>query len=510
MKIQLITIVLFSFIVKVVCDLPDLVGNGLGKTTKNECIKQAISNIIAGCVEEGVDSLDPVSRKISSVKLSICEFKTSGIDYPHSCHGTNIDYDACIFEMKASPQFWTTYSLNYKEIANVCYQESLPYEKDQILSLYANITEVIDKVFHDFKESNEYNEEMQIELKIKFDSLLTAMNELVEEYKSNQQEVKNNFNEYKEDIENSLNNTLVVIKDTYDGIYTDFSEMETYVLFFTTQIRDVKEDFSKVVSDLERFSSEIVENLENTSLESQEYTEKILSNFEQIWESSNENQKLGNKLSLTLKKNQVLENELQSQLYQIDHELLIHNDLLLSEFTRLFLELSNKFNQTLEEQLNVTDSKLADFMNNTMKNFDMKLNRTEEILNGITSKFEDMVATAKIVTGSISDSLSFIKTIPTIFPLYYSRLGCLNFLNNPLIWSIINDYLFSWNTIIPSLLTLTLFCVKNSRKLLIVPQVLNTKIPIKIFNYILIFTLLLLIILFSIIMYRIVQYIDSI
>ena len=72
-------------------------------------------------------------------------------------------------------QYWTTFSGYYREIRNICHQISLPFAKDQILQVYENITEFYRTLMEEMTNSNKYTENMQNELKVKFDKLINVI-----------------------------------------------------------------------------------------------------------------------------------------------------------------------------------------------------------------------------------------------------------------------------------------------------------------------------------------------
>ncbi|KAK6202823.1 Tht1-like nuclear fusion protein-domain-containing protein [Scheffersomyces amazonensis] len=376
---------------------------------KNACVKEAIQNVLPECLNEGIDSLDPNLRKKSAISLSICEFQSSGVEIPESCNPLNINYDECMSDIKLSPQLWTSYSGNYREIANICYQESLPYEKDQILRLYSNITEIIYKAYEDYKVSNEYNEQAQLELKKKFDELLVSLNDLVKDYEIHREEMKGEFEVYKVEVKSNLESTLSVISETYKGINTDFNEISTYISFFTSQIKDMKEDYLDLFASVENYSNDILENIENTSILSQKLTYHMIDTLNNLFDLLEENHERAQDISLSLSENKEIQNDLERKIYQNNYELVLQNDLIIGEFNRMFSELMTTFNQTLEIALHNGEIEIEIFINDTIGSLNGKLNETGTRLHEITFKIENMIDITKSVTSYVIEGFEFIK-----------------------------------------------------------------------------------------------------
>ena len=135
-------------------------------------VPKALEPIINQCAE-GIETITPIQQKLIAIQLSICEFENAEISYPSECKSQNLD--SCILLLEKSPQYWTTFSGYYREIRNICHQISLPFAKDQILQVYENITEFYRTLMEEMTNSNKYTENMQNELKVKFDKLINVI-----------------------------------------------------------------------------------------------------------------------------------------------------------------------------------------------------------------------------------------------------------------------------------------------------------------------------------------------
>ncbi|ODV81784.1 Tht1-like nuclear fusion protein, partial [Suhomyces tanzawaensis NRRL Y-17324] len=112
----------------------------LDSSVASVCVQKSLQPILPACLSQGIESLDPNLRKILAIKLALCEFQNAGILYPSACNHLDEELELCIENLEKSPQYWTTFSGYYREIQTICYEESLPYQKDHVISLFNNIT----------------------------------------------------------------------------------------------------------------------------------------------------------------------------------------------------------------------------------------------------------------------------------------------------------------------------------------------------------------------------------
>ena len=191
--------------------------------------------IINQCAE-GIETITPIQQKLIAIQLSICEFENAEISYPSECKSQNLD--SCILLLEKSPQYWTTFSGYYREIRNICHQISLPFAKDQILQVYENITEFYRTLMEEMTNSNKYTENMQNELKVKFDKLINVI-DLILANREKIEDLKSSFNMFKNNFEKSLNNALVVMKHSYEDVNLNMNELQSHLNYFINDMLQV-------------------------------------------------------------------------------------------------------------------------------------------------------------------------------------------------------------------------------------------------------------------------------
>lgn len=171
---------------------------------KSNCVKEALKQFLPICLKEGIESVDAELRVETAVKLSICEFEASGLEHiPKSCSSKDVESMMdCMIQLESSAQWWTTYSGNYQRLPTICYENSLPYEKEQTLALFLNVTNMyndiskrLNKQLYDIVSSSEYTSTKHME---KMASMFQHyMSRFAEESKSHESVIESEFEEHR-------------------------------------------------------------------------------------------------------------------------------------------------------------------------------------------------------------------------------------------------------------------------------------------------------------------------
>ncbi|ODQ78758.1 hypothetical protein BABINDRAFT_14383 [Babjeviella inositovora NRRL Y-12698] len=148
----------------------------VSRSGSSECIHEAVKPILETCHSWGVEGLTTDMRVRVAVILSVCEFESLGVMIPANCEPLFRQQisrserppqkviDKCVLTLETKPQWWTTYSGNYQSVGAICAQESLPFEKDQILDLYSNITDKFYDFYHSMVESYQRTDDFSRDL----------------------------------------------------------------------------------------------------------------------------------------------------------------------------------------------------------------------------------------------------------------------------------------------------------------------------------------------------------
>lgn len=362
---------------------------------KSTCVKDALQNFLPTCLKQGIESVETSFRVETAVKLSICEFKESGLNYiPDACNSTDIESMMdCMLELESSAQWWTTYSGNYQRLPTICFENSLPYEKEQILALFLNITDVYGEM-NENMTSHFYRIISKVETASEkhFEKVVKMFNEymdvMAKTAKSHEMNMKDSFEMHKDDmhqiiIQNSeIFNTEIQKKDAelmhsmhhVQDIIADIAE-ELKDNDIAAQIRELKlkdldnwrefgetsfdllqahsqsqHEMNDELQDLFYLTRENIAAISKELAESQSKAVKVLENYDEVINNS--------MLPTLLDFQEVL-------LYEWKHTTaVIHEDVALwnNEISRTFETLSLKLNNTMEkvEDLNQMVSKFRD------------------------------------------------------------------------------------------------------------------------------------------------------
>lgn len=136
------------------------------------CVKAAIMPILSKCLKTPLNEMDPKIRAMTAAKLSVCEFEVANVEYPLECRSRGrvlatvmdpTEYSACVMALEKKSQWWTTYSGYYRSIGELCHQESLPYEKDEIWSMFLGVTSYYSEVFDSLHDCVEVSRRLKRE-----------------------------------------------------------------------------------------------------------------------------------------------------------------------------------------------------------------------------------------------------------------------------------------------------------------------------------------------------------
>lgn len=85
------------------------------------------------------------------------------------------------------------------------------------------------------------NEEFQNHMKEKFDAMLNIIDEMMEKRRESADLVNQTFNVFYENFELSLNNALVIMGQSYQGVNTNLNEMGHHINYFTKELCHINE-----------------------------------------------------------------------------------------------------------------------------------------------------------------------------------------------------------------------------------------------------------------------------
>ncbi|EMG45756.1 KAR5 Nuclear fusion protein KAR5 [Candida maltosa Xu316] len=387
---------------------------------RNDCSKKAIQQIIPQCMQ-GIEAITPSQQKAVAIELSICEFENVNIPFPRECKTKNDDddFDLCLLLLEKSPQYWTTFSGYYREIKNICHQISVPFEKDQILSVYENITELYKVLMDEMNKSQEHSEEMQNGLKSKFDKLIQIIDVIIAERDQNRDDLNESFNTFKENFENSLNNAVVILKNTYDGTNTNLKEMESHLSYFASDFLQVHHLMKEKYLDIQQQQLEIQQG----NMKVSESIANVLDVVENIHSHAKEAQVESKNLAISVR-NQLEYSEFAVSLLNSNIDQSIQNLMLQQEYINIQGPMIlDKITEMLISQINDSASDVVSSLElsltSALDKIHCKMNETEQaidVMNLKALKVVDFVA-------SCTAYLTSWRNIPSSVGMWIYQLG---------------------------------------------------------------------------------------
>lgn len=379
----------------------------------SECIKEALSLALPDCAY-GIEALNPTLHKVVSVKLATCEFQNAGVMYPVSCDDLETQLAQCLQALEKSPLYWTSYSGYYRGLHTFCHEESLPYEKDNIVNLFLNITRIYTRFEQDFFKAQRVSEEWVQKMSENMANLEKQLQELtnmLQEIKvSVTQEVLNLGDEISKVLENSVMN----IHQIMEGCFQLKTLFERELNMARQRIQDtVQTQVQQIIeanSDLLSISQELSENLQEISVRLEglgKITYEDLETASQLNQIIRENIFLG---SDALRLSSDVGEYLQDQKYLVGltfQEVISMQTELIQEYSQ---QISHQHTLQFSHYVQVTSSQISEMLNETIE----KLGLIDDLLLGLVN-----------FSGNLQSGMKFFGRIPLIFLKY-----CLYILTN--------------------------------------------------------------------------------
>lgn len=372
---------------------------------KSTCVKDALKLFLPQCIANGLESIDAETRVETAIKLSICEFQASGLgEIPENCMvddlGSMMD---CMFELESSSQWWTTYSGNYQRLSSICYENLLPFEKEQILKLFLNITELYDS-FGDDVDTKLNHLMFQME-----QDSQNFLDDLARMFRNYDNELRNATESNRIILENDLSSFRNKVNDV---LYETSEQLEVQIIEKNSQLMNEVDTVHHIMSDL---ADELAKNDIKSKIN--DLKDDSLNNLQDLVEMSNDvkeyysrNNKLVNteleNFSMGLKKQLggMSKDLSESQMEAIEllqgFNSILHDSLLPSMTDEIVPEMTNFKNTLLQEWTAITSTLNGDFALWNEEIFST-FNDISEKLNGTKKKLDDIEIRVSLVHKNV-------------------------------------------------------------------------------------------------------------
>lgn len=345
---------------------------------RSPCVVEALQKFIPQCIVHGVDSIDPSIQKYLALKLSICEFENSHIEIPSVCYGMKDpeQYDSCIVHIEKTPQYWATFTGYYREIVKICYEESLPFEKEQILRLYTNVTKVLNRLMKDMQHTYSTSEENREQMFSGFSELRNMMKDMIRENNDASHVMRNSYNEIFKQYQKVAEDMSQVSKVHGDRINETMIDVFNTLQFTGFQISELSLslDALKFNNKIEEIKETTISEYRNMANMSMEATQNIFDQLNLLSKYADETRNSTSNIEISLQQSEShvdsMRNSLEDSSFFVKH------------YTELVkLELEHTLNFVADFQRSALDYALA--------NTNSELSKYGEFMDNLNNKLEE-------------------------------------------------------------------------------------------------------------------------
>lgn len=372
---------------------------------RSRCVKNALKDLIPECLKLGMDSIEPGVQKKLAILLSICEFENSKVKYPSSCSDmrSENDYDNCIIDIERAPQFWTTFSGYYRDIAKICFEESLPFEKEQIIALYSNITNLYGKMFQDLNNSYKDSNNIKNSMKKEFEELLTIMKVIISQNEKTKTEMKESYEEFSKQYNSMLLQSLQISKNFSLDTEILVEDMARNIKYFDFELSKISFELNDLQFDkkLESMKGMVLDDIKNLSDESIVYLDNILANLESLDVIAKENQRHTRNISSSLRENEYLSKNVYNSLIETDLQLQEHNDIIKFEFEETISFLSEFGEKAIDNAIRDTSDEITKHVSMFIDGISLRLEET-------TTKLDEVIENVDNLSDKVGNASSHL------------------------------------------------------------------------------------------------------
>lgn len=390
--------------------------------TQSSCVKNALGEFLEICMRKGFEFVDADLRVITAVRLSVCEFESSGLtNYPSECHEKRlggIDTISCVNALESSPQWWTTYSGNYQNLPHICMENSLPFEKEQILELFLNITDMysefqrnIENYWKSFSSDLEINGKENIDMiQNLFNSLV---NDLIQNHKMKDEELITEFDKMKAEFDIRFFNFTESFDNLNDEVNEDLSLIKSHLIEtfrqvdseYMAQLQKNKNSTDKAFNELESMSTYILDH-QKTSME-------LIDSF------------FSDLIDLTRDKNLVISDELMQTQEETIHLIFQYNKLVHESVIPLLtddlLPVVRGVSNSIVENLDNMNVELTSHLENVSQTIEVKFKASEKETDRSLLKAKEVESNLRNLNNLVSTSLKGLQTIVRLLTFLLKR-----------------------------------------------------------------------------------------
>lgn len=363
----------------------------LYKTSDSKCVQNAVRDLVHECVVSGADQVEPLRRKTLALKLSVCEFENTQVNYPEACQNVveENEVNACIQSLQSSPQHWTTYSGNYRETFSICFSESLPFAKDQIIKVFYNVTKIYEKLQVELAKSFHQSNEMREAVQKKFDKFMELLRSVVLQQEDYRERNREKYEHYTSEFEQTMQDSLVAFQSHVEASQNQYLHNTLLLDELAEKLNGFNQGVEVGSRTLHSFQKRLSLNLNQAELDTLSLISKIVSSLEKSELVGVQNLITANSLNLALRGSEEVSTQIETSLNTANDLARQHNSVLESEFRNLALELVLINDDCLDQLEDRFEKKLFN-LDGSLLEITHSLNKTFQLLETLDWKIRNM------------------------------------------------------------------------------------------------------------------------
>ena len=311
-------------------------------------------------------------------------------------------YENCIHALESSPQWWTTYSGNYQNLPQLCFENALPFEKEQILELFLNITDL----YSDFQSAIQthwlaFNTNLGTQAENSLNMLKHLFDDYLVEFtktkKDHEHQMQHEFTSMKSEFQSDISALTEIVHEVDADILNDVTQLRISIL---SALKNTEETLFEQLANQKKgaiqTTHEIAGLLSELAIQQKDLMGDIDGIFEGIIKSS-------------MHKNYVIQDELlkaQEETVEVIHEFngLVYNSIipaLSDSILPRIDQLSSKIVENMETVSINFSAQLHMWLHTLDDTFNELDERTNNSLSNIKYLEKDMTDLNKVLDNSI-------------------------------------------------------------------------------------------------------------
>ncbi|KAG7665661.1 KAR5 [[Candida] subhashii] len=270
------------------------------------------------------------------------------------------------------------------------------------------------------QENRKYSEEMQDGIRKKFEEMVSVVDEILDEKRREKREMEGEMKGFKENFELVLNNAMVVLGNSYDGVDTNLGEMGKHLSYFVDEIKDLYELMRQEKQEIKDQQVEIMKVNDKITKQSEKVLDNmdmIESNVNQYWQSS---QNMAIDIQTKIQYSSFNLDLLNNLIDKSIDDYILQSQYIDNQTSIILHEIAIKFTQELNLAASETILQFEVLLSKSLSNINIKINQTEQSIDDLNTNINQVIGIFQVGSRMFETGLNFTmaitqhaKTIPS-------------------------------------------------------------------------------------------------